>query len=207
MKIRPASSRNPWAFLPTLYFAEGLPYVLVNTVSVILYKRMGIDNASIAFWTSWLYLPWVIKMFWGPFVDVYSTKRKWILSTQAAMSLCMFVIAYSLRAGSFFFLSLAALFAGAFISATYDIATDGFYMLALSEKEQAMFVGLRAAFYRLAMIFGSGFLVYVAGMLETSSNDIAGSWSAIMVVSGSSSTPPTAMPTNRNGSSRSHTIG
>ena len=184
MKIRPASSRNPWAFLPTLYFAEGLPYVLVNTVSVILYKRMGIDNASIAFWTSWLYLPWVIKMFWGPFVDVYSTKRKWILSTQAAMSLCMFVIAYSLRAGSFFFLSLAALFAGAFISATYDIATDGFYMLALSEKEQAMFVGLRAAFYRLAMIFGSGFLVYVAGMLETSSNDIAGSWSAIMVVSG-----------------------
>ena len=184
MKNQSASSRNPWAFLPTLYFAEGLPYVLVNTVSVILYKRMGIDNASIAFWTSWLYLPWVIKMFWGPFVDVYSTKRKWILSTQAAMSLCMFVIAYSLRAGSFFFLSLAALFAGAFISATYDIATDGFYMLALSEKEQAMFVGLRAAFYRLAMIFGSGFLVYVAGMLETSSNDIAWSWSAIMVVSG-----------------------
>lgn len=179
-----AAFRNPWLYLPSLYFAEGLPYILINTVSVILYKRMGIDNASITFWTSWLYLPWVVKMFWGPFVDVYSTKRKWMLTSQAAMSLCMFVIAFSLRSRSFFFLSLAAFCAGAFISATYDIATDGFYMLALTEREQAMFVGLRAAFYRVAMIFGSGFLVYVAGMLETSSGDIAWSWSTIMVVSG-----------------------
>jgi PAT family beta-lactamase induction signal transducer AmpG len=183
MTSRPAS-RNPWSFLPTLYFAEGLPYVLINTVSVILYKRMGIDNAAIAFWTSWLYLPWVIKMFWGPFVDVYSTKRRWILGTQAAMSLCMFVIAFSLRTESFFALSLAAFFAGAFVSATYDIAADGFYMLALSEKEQAFFVGLRAGFYRLAMIFGSGVLVFIAGVLETSTRDIAWSWSTVMVVSG-----------------------
>jgi len=183
MTNRPAS-RNPWSFLPTLYFAEGLPYVLINTVSVILYKRMGIDNVAIAFWTSWLYLPWVIKMFWGPFVDVYSTKRKWILATQAAMSLCMFVIAFSLRMGSFFALSLAAFFAGAFVSATYDIAADGFYMLALSEKEQAFFVGLRAGFYRLAMIFGSGVLVFVAGVLETSTGEIAWSWSMVMIISG-----------------------
>jgi MFS transporter, PAT family, beta-lactamase induction signal transducer AmpG len=178
------ASRNPLSFLPTLYFAEGLPYVLINTVSVILYKRMGIDNTIIAFWTSWLYLPWVIKMFWGPFVDVYSTKRKWILATQAAMSFCMFQIAFSLRTGDFFYLSLAAFFVGAFISATYDIATDGFYMLALTGKEQALFVGLRAGFYRLAMIFGTGFLVYVAGVLETSSGDIARSWSLIMAFSG-----------------------
>jgi PAT family beta-lactamase induction signal transducer AmpG len=183
MTKQPAA-RNPWLFLPSLYFAEGLPYVLINTVSVILYKRMGIDNAAIAFWTSWLYLPWVVKMFWGPAVDVYSTKRKWILGTQAAMSLCMFVIAFSLRTESFFFLSLAAFCAGAFISATYDIATDGFYMLALTEKQQALFVGLRAGFYRLAMIFGSGFLVYLAGMLEMSSGDIAQSWSTVMVASG-----------------------
>ncbi len=176
--------RNPWVFLPSLYFAEGLPYVLINTVSVILYKRMGIDNAHIAFWTSWLYLPWVIKMFWGPFVDVYATKRKWILATQAAMSLCMFMVAFSLRTESFFFLSLGAFCAGAFVSATYDIATDGFYMLALSEKEQALFVGLRSAFYRLAMIFGSGFLVYLAGMLELSSSDISWSWSTVMAASG-----------------------
>ncbi len=178
-----STSRSPWAFLPTLYFAEGLPYVLINTVSVILYKRMGVDNAHIAFWTSWLYLPWVIKMFWGPLVDVTSTKRTWILSTQTAMSLCMFVIAFSLRTEHFFFLSLAAFCAGAFISATYDIATDGFYMLALSEKQQALFVGIRSAFYRVAMIFGSGFLVYVAGSLEALKGDIAGSWSTVMVAS------------------------
>ncbi len=126
MEIKSASSRNPWTFLPTLYFAEGLPYVLINTVSVILYKRMGVDNANIAFWTSWLYLPWVVKMFWGPFVDVYSTKRRWILASQASMGLCMLLIAFSLRTPSFFFPSLAAFRAGAFISATYDIATDGF---------------------------------------------------------------------------------
>lgn len=184
MNVQAVASRNPWSFLPTLYFAEGLPYVLINTVSVILYKRMGIDNAHIAFWTSWLYLPWVVKMFWGPFVDVYSTKRRWILSTQAAMSLCLFTAAFSLRTQSFFVLSLAAFFAGAFISATCDIATDGFYMLALSESDQALFVGLRAGFYRLAMIFGSGFLVYAAGVLETSTNDIAGSWSAVLAASG-----------------------
>jgi PAT family beta-lactamase induction signal transducer AmpG len=182
MKDRPLS-RNPWSFLPTLYFAEGLPYVLINTVSVILYKRMDIDNARIAFWTSWLYLPWVIKMFWGPVVDVYSTKRTWILGTQAMMSVCMFVIAFSLRTDSFFFLSLAAFCAAAFVSATYDIATDGFYMLALTEKEQALFVGLRSAFYRMAMIVGSGLLVYVAGMLETASGNIAASWSWVMVLS------------------------
>jgi PAT family beta-lactamase induction signal transducer AmpG len=183
MSHRPVSP-NPWTFLPTLYFAEGLPYVLVNTVSVILYKRLGIDNAHIAFWTSWLYLPWVLKMFWGPFVDVYSTKRAWILATQAAMSACMFAIAFSLRAESFFFASLAGFCVAAFISATYDIATDGFYMLALSEKDQALFVGLRAAFYRLAMIFGSGFLVYLAGMLESSSKNIAGSWSTVLSAAG-----------------------
>ncbi len=178
----PPVFRNPWVFLPTLYFAEGLPYVIINTVSVILYKRMGIDNARIAFWTSFLYLPWVIKMFWGPLVDIYSTKRTWILSTQFAMSVCMFSLAFSLRTPDFFFLSLLAFFIGAFISATYDIATDGFYMLALTEREQALFVGIRAAFYRLAMIFGSGVLVYLAGILEAFTGNIALSWTAVMAL-------------------------
>jgi PAT family beta-lactamase induction signal transducer AmpG len=179
------TSRNPWAFLPTLYFAEGLPYVLINTVSVILYKRMGIDNAHIAFWTSWLYLPWVIKMFWGPLVDLHSTKRNWILSTQLAMGLSLFIVAYALNTEGFFALSLAAFVVGAFISATYDIATDGFYMLALAEKDQALFVGLRSAFYRLAMIFGSGFLVYVAGWFETTTNNIPLSWTVVLGIAGS----------------------
>jgi PAT family beta-lactamase induction signal transducer AmpG len=178
------ADRNPWSFVPSLYFAEGLPYVIINTVSVILYKRMGIDNASIAFWTSWLYLPWVVKMFWGPLVDMYSTKRRWIIFTQAAMASSMFFAAYSLTVHTFFFLSLFAFVIGAFISATCDIATDGFYMLALSEKDQALFVGLRAGFYRLAMIFGSGLLVYLAGRVEVATGNIPRSWALVLAATG-----------------------
>ncbi len=178
------TSRNPWTFVPSLYFGEGLPYILVNTVSVIIYKKMGVDNASIAFWTSWLYLPWVIKMFWGPLVDMNSTKRNWILATQAAMAACMLVTAWSFSSASFFFLSLGAFVAAAFVSATYDIATDGFYMLALTEKEQAFFVGLRSGFYRLAMIFGSGLLVYLAGKVELATGNIPLSWTLVMAAAG-----------------------
>lgn len=175
------STRSPWAFIPTLYFTEGLPYVIINTVSVILYKRMGIDNARIAMWTSVLYLPWIIKMLWGPFVDMYSTKRTWILSMQFTLGACMVAAAVSLTGTNFFFSSLAAFITGAFISATYDIATDGFYMLVLTAQEQAYFVGLRAGFYRLAMIFGSGVLVFLAGMLESKTGKIAASWMQILL--------------------------
>jgi len=171
-------------FVPTLYFAEGLPYIIINTVSVILYKKMGIDNARIAFWTSWLYLPWVVKMFWGPLVDIYSTKRRWILSTQFAMAICLFYAAYVLSTERYFFLSLTAFVAGAFVSATHDIATDGFYMLALSKEEQALFVGIRATFYRLAMIFGSGLLVYMAGRIEARTGSIPLSWTAVIGAAG-----------------------
>ncbi|MBN3882103.1 MAG: MFS transporter [Nostoc sp.] len=169
-------TNSPWTFIPTLYFASGIPYVIINTVSVIFYKKLGIDNAQIALWTSFLYLPWVIKMFWGPIVDIYSTKRKWILYTQFAMFGCLGLIAFSLQLPNFFFISLATLTIGAFISATYDIATDGFYLLALSPEQQAFFVGIRSLFYRMAVIFGSGILVVLAGQLEISLNDIPLSW-------------------------------
>lgn len=178
----PSTSRNPWTFVPTLYFFEGLPYVIINTVSVILYKRMGVDNASIAFWTSWLYLPWVIKMFWAPTVEMTATKRNWILSMQLALGLSLFIAAYSLNTPHFFMLSLLAFVASAFISATYDISTDGFYMLALTEKEQALFAGLRTTFYRLAMIFGSGFLVYLAGRMESATGNVPVSWMLILAL-------------------------
>ncbi|MCC5631591.1 AmpG family muropeptide MFS transporter [Nostoc sphaeroides CHAB 2801] len=167
---------SPWTFIPTLYFTSGIPYIIINTVSVIFYKKLGIDNAQIALWTSFLYLPWVIKMFWGPIVDIYSTKRKWILYTQFAMFCCLALIAISLQLPNFFFISLAALTIGAFISATYDIATDGFYLLALSPEQQALFVGIRSLFYRMAVIFGSGILVVLAGQLEVSLNNIPLSW-------------------------------
>ncbi|MBI5240700.1 MAG: MFS transporter [Elusimicrobia bacterium] len=171
---------SPWRFIPTLYLAEGLPYILINTVSVILYKRLGIDNDRIAFWTSWLYLPWVIKMFWGPAVDMVSTKRNWILGTQAGLAVLLGAAALSLRAPSFFLMSLFFFTVGAFISATHDIAADGFYMLALDDQGQALFAGIRSTFYRLAMIFGSGFLVYAAGVLETRTGDVPLSWALVM---------------------------
>ncbi|MEH1898406.1 MAG: MFS transporter [Nostoc sp.] len=167
---------SPWTYIPTLYFTSGIPYVIINTVSVIFYKKLGIDNAQIALWTSFLYLPWVIKMFWGPIVDIYSTKRKWILYTQFAMFACLGLIAFSLQLPNFFFISLTTLTIGAFISATYDIATDGFYLLALSPEQQAFFVGIRSLCYRLAVIFGSGILVVLAGQLEGSLNNIPLSW-------------------------------
>jgi len=177
-------SRNPWIFVPTLYFAEGLPYIIINTVSVILYKKMGIANASIAFWTSWLYLPWVIKMLWGPLVDIYSTKRKWILSTQLAMALGLFSTAFSLNTDIYFFLSLSIFVLAAFVSATHDIAVDGFYMLALGQDEQALFVGIRATFYRLAMLFGSGLLVYTAGRIESATGNVPFSWIIVIASAG-----------------------
>ncbi|MBD2681386.1 MULTISPECIES: MFS transporter [Nostoc] len=173
MKPQPTS---PWTFIPTLYFTSGIPYVIINTVSVIFYKKLGIDNAQITLWTSFLYLPWVIKMFWGPIVDIYSTKRKWIIYTQLAMFVCLGLVAFCLQLPNFFFISLAALTIAAFISATYDIATDGFYLLALSPEQQAFFVGIRSLFYRLAVIFGSGILVVIAGQLEVSLNNIPLGW-------------------------------
>ncbi|ACC83039.1 MFS transporter [Nostoc punctiforme] len=167
---------SPWTFIPTLYFTSGIPYIIINTVSVIFYKKLGIDNTQIALWTSFLYLPWVIKMFWAPIVDTYSTKRKWIIYTQFAMFCCLGLIAISLQLPNFFFISLTALTIGAFISATYDIATDGFYLLVLSPEQQAFFVGIRSLFYRMAVIFGSGILVVLAGQLEVSLNNIPLSW-------------------------------
>ncbi len=171
------TSRNPWSFIPTLYFAEGFPYVLINTVSVVVYKRLDIDNATIAFFTSFLYLPWVIKMFWGPLVDTRSTKRNWIIGTQLAMTACLAIVAAAIRLPGFFLLSLTAFFIGALISSTHDIAVDGFYLLALDTDHQSLFVGIRSTFYRFAMIAGQGLLVWFAGILEVSTGDTPKSWS------------------------------
>lgn len=170
------TSRSPWTFIPTLYFAEGVPYVIINTASVIFYKKMGIENAQIAFWTSLLYLPWVIKMFWSPIVDTYSTKRNWIIYTQVAMMCCLTFVAFSFQLHHFFFISLICLTIGAFISATHDIAVDGFYLLALNQEKQAFFAGIRSVFYRVAVIFSSGFLVFLAGQLEVLTKNISLSW-------------------------------
>lgn len=172
----PQPLRSPWRFVPSLYFAEGLPYVVVNTVSVILYKRMGVDNAAIAFWTSLLYLPWVAKMLWGPLVDTRATKRAWIVGMQLALAGCLGAAALALQLPAFFAASLGVLTLAAFLSATHDIAADGFYLLALDERQQALFVGVRSMFYRAAMVFGTGVLVVVAGQLETGLGDVPLAW-------------------------------
>ncbi|MDR2146301.1 MAG: MFS transporter [Tannerella sp.] len=158
---------NPWTWIPSLYLAEGLPYVAVMTISVIMYKRMGISNADIALYTSWLYLPWVIKPFWSPFVDILKTKRWWIVTMQLLIGAGFGGIALTIPVPFFFQATLAFFWLMAFSSATHDIAADGFYMLGLDTNQQAAYVGIRSTFYRIATIMGQGILIILAGFLET----------------------------------------
>jgi MFS transporter, PAT family, beta-lactamase induction signal transducer AmpG len=168
MKTKPEKFKNPWSWIPTVYFAEGLPYILVMTVSVIMYKRLEISNSEIAFYTSWLYLPWVIKPLWSPVVELLRNKRWWIVAMQLFIGAGLAGVAFTLPTTFFFKGTLAFFWLLAFSSATHDIAVDGFYMMGLNENQQAFFVGIRNTFYRLAMITGQGILVMLAGFLENS---------------------------------------
>lgn len=174
-----ASARNPWAWIPTLYFAQGLPYVAVMTISVIMYKRLGLSNTDIALYTGWLYLPWVIKPFWSPFVDIISTKRHWTITMQWLIVIAFAGIAFALPTSFFFSLTLAIFWLVGFTSATHDIAADGYYMLALTEHQQSLYVGIRSTFYRIATVAGQGLLVILAGAIEDSSGDIPFAWSVV----------------------------
>lgn len=147
------------------------------TISVIMYKRLGISNTDIALYTSWLYLPWVIKPFWSPFVDLLKTKRWWVVTMQMLVGAGLAGVAFTLPTDFFFQASLAVFWLVAFSSATHDIAADGYYMLALEPHEQAFFVGIRSTFYRISTIAGQGILVMIAGALETSTGKIPMSWS------------------------------
>ena len=173
---------SPWAWIPTLYFAQGLPYVAVMTISVIMYKRLGISNADLAFYTGWLSLPWVIKPLWSPFIDLIKTKRWWITTMQLLIGAGLAGIAFTVPTSYFFQLTLAVFWLLAFSSATHDIAADGFYMLGLSPHEQALFVGIRSTFYRIATIAGQGLLIMLAGRLETSTQSIPFAWSITFMV-------------------------
>jgi MFS transporter, PAT family, beta-lactamase induction signal transducer AmpG len=168
--------RSPWAWIPTLYFAQGIPYVVVMTMSVILYKRLDISNTDIALYTSWLYLPWVIKPLWSPIVEMFGTKRTWVVLLQLVIGAALGSVALTLPGSMFFKVSLAVFWLMAFSSATHDIAADGFYMLALNKHDQAWFVGVRSTFYRLSMIAGQGLLVMLAGALEKRTGDVRYAW-------------------------------
>ena len=169
--------RNPWAWVPSLYFAEGLPYVAVMTISLIMYKRLGLSNADITLYTSWLYLPWVIKPLWSPFIDIIKTKRWWIISMQLLVGAALGGVAFTIPGPYWLQGSLAFFWLMAFSSATHDIAADGFYMLGLNLHMQAYFVGIRSTFYRIATIFGQGLLVMLAGNLEVITRNVRYSWS------------------------------
>jgi PAT family beta-lactamase induction signal transducer AmpG len=185
---------SPWAWVPTLYFAQGIPYFIVNNISVLMLAKMGVPNGDMAFFTGLLYLPWTIKPFWSPFVDIIRTKRWWIVTMQILMSAALVLLtltiphpsAEMIASGttpiSMFWLTLTLFTVTAFASATHDIAADGFYMLALSQTNQAAFVGIRSTFYRLASVFGQGGLVAIAGAVELNDGNIPMAWRVTMLV-------------------------
>lgn len=187
-----ATARNAWLWIPTLYFAEGLPYFIVNNISVTMFTKMGVPNGEMALFTSLLYLPWTIKPLWSPLVDLLKTKRWWILAMQILMSIAFILLTLSIphpdaatiaakgTPVSMFTITLLLFIVTAFASATHDIAADGFYMLAMDDKDQSFFVGIRSTFYRLSSIFGQGVLVYVAGVLETRTGNIPLAWQITM---------------------------
>ncbi|MBQ9339192.1 MAG: MFS transporter [Paludibacteraceae bacterium] len=188
------TTRNPWLWIPTLYFAEGIPYFLVNNISVMMFTRMGVPNGEMALFTSLLYLPWTIKPFWSPFIDIIKTKRWWIVSMQLLMTAAFVLltvtiphptpemIASGTTPVSLFTVMLLLFIITAFASATHDIAADGFYMLALTQHRQAAFVGARSVFYRLSSIFGQGVLLVIAGLLETKTQNIPLAWQLTLLV-------------------------
>lgn len=189
------TTRTPWLWVPTLYFAEGIPYFIVNNISVVMFKNMGMSNGDLAMYTSLLYLPWVIKPLWSPFVDIVKTKRWWILAMQIICAAAFAALALSLpHPGadaiaahevpvSPFIVTLVIFYITALASATHDIAADGFYMIALDSHTQSVFVGIRSTFYRIASVFGQGVLVMIAGLLETKTGNVPLAWSITLAVS------------------------
>ena len=178
------AEKNPWLWIPILNFASGFPYAIIISVSVIMYKNLGISNEDIGIYTSLLYLPWVIKPLWSPFIDLHSTKRKWFLSMQVLISIAFLIVGFTIPMNHFFFLSLAIFWVAAFASASNDVATDGYYLLSLSKDQQSFFLGIRSTFYRLSMLTGNGLIVIIGGYLETEFGDKTKAWSYTMIIVG-----------------------
>jgi PAT family beta-lactamase induction signal transducer AmpG len=173
---------KPWYWIPFLNFASGFPYAIIISVSVIMYKNLGIANEDIGVYTSLLYLPWVIKPLWSPFIDLYATKRKWFLAMQLVIAIAFLVVGLTIPMNHFFMLSLALFWVAAFASASNDVASDGFYMLALAKEQQSFFLGIRSTFYRLSMLTANGLIVILGGFLEQKFGDKSKAWSYTMIV-------------------------
>lgn len=167
---------SPWGWIPTLYVAEGLPYFAVNVMTTIMYVQMGLSNEAMTFYTGSLYLPWVIKPFWSPFVDLFGTKRHWAIRMQFVIGMAMAGVAFTLGASFFLAATLCMFWIMAFASATHDISADGYYMLELDKDKQAAYVGVRSTFYRVASVIGQGGLVYMVGVMQDRGMAITTSW-------------------------------
>ena len=174
-------AKSPWLWVPTLYFAEGLPYFIVNTISVIILKDLGMDNSTLALLTSLIGLPWLVKPLWSPFVDIFKSKRWWIVAMQLCMAVAVAVLALTLPASSPFTWTLILFTITGFASASHDIAADGFYMIGLDQRRQSAFVGIRNTFYRIAMVFGQGVLVVLAGLLEKRTGAVSRAWTVTLL--------------------------
>jgi MFS transporter, PAT family, beta-lactamase induction signal transducer AmpG len=159
-------NRSPWAWIPSLYFFQGIPYSIVMITSGLIYKTMGISIASFAFWTSLLYLPWAIKPLWSPYIDVVSTKRNWVVWTQFLLGLAFIAVGSAMPLKFFYPVTILIFAVIAISSASHDIAADGFYMYALDQHKQAFFVGIRSTFYRFAMLTALGLIPVIAGLIQ-----------------------------------------
>ncbi|PKB15081.1 MFS transporter [Flavobacterium sp. 5] len=175
---------KPWYWIPLLNFASGFPYIIITSVSVLMYKKLGISNEDIGIYTSLLYLPWVIKPLWSPFIDLHGTKRKWFLTMQLVISIVFLIVGFTIPFSNFFLVSLALFWVAAFASASNDVATDGFYLLALEKEQQSLFLGIRSTFYRMAMLTGNGLIVLLAGYLENKYANNTKAWSYTMIFVG-----------------------
>lgn len=178
------TDNTPWFWIPLLNFASGLPYAVIISVSVIMYKNLGISNEDIGVYTSLLYLPWVIKPLWSPFIELNGTKRKWFLSMQLLISIAFLLVGFTIPTSGFFIMTLAIFWVAAFASASNDIASDGFYLLVLKKEQQSFFLGIRSTFYRLSLLAGNGLIVLFAGYLEHKYGDNTKAWSYTMIAVG-----------------------
>jgi len=178
------TKNEPWFWIPLLNFASGFPYVIIISVSVLMYKNLGISNEDIGVYTSLLYLPWVIKPLWSPFIDLHGTKRNWFLSMQLFISIAFLIVGFIIPTNHFFLLSLAIFWVAAFASASNDVASDGFYLLALTKDQQSFFLGIRSTFYRASMLTGNGLIILLAGYLEHRYGDNQKAWSYTMIFVG-----------------------
>lgn len=179
MENKKTGASNPMKWVLTAYFAQGLPFVAIAAASALMFKNLGISDTKIAFWTSLIMLPWTLKPLWGPFLEIYKTKKFFAVFTQIAIGLLFGLVALSLSLSSFFAASIAILAVIALLGATHDMAVDGVYLNVLDTKSQAKFVGWQGAAYNLAKIFSSGALVWLAGYLEKSQG-VPRAWMIVM---------------------------